>query len=325
MAREREEDVVQGRPAQADVVHRDALVPEPPDDVDELLGASPGGDRQPPRVLVDRRGAVRRQELGRVSEQGAVVDDDLDPLAAHLRLELVGGAARDDPAVVDDGDLVGELVRLLEVLRRQEQRRSLAHLVADHVPHPEAAAGVEAGRGLVEEEEPRSADERGGEVEAAAHAAGVRLRDPVGGVLEVEPLQELPCALLRLGRAELVEASEHPEVLAAGEVLVDGCVLAGEPDQAPHCLGLTRDVEPRDGRPAGVGTEQRRENAHGRGLARAVRAEQPEHRAFPHLEIDAVERPHLAAPRAEHLDEPFCLDHSHAPTLAAAAHPAYLD
>ena len=58
--------------------------------------------------------------------RGPVVDDDLDPLAADLRLELVGRAAGDDLAVVDDRDRVGELVRLLEVLRRQQQRRPFA-------------------------------------------------------------------------------------------------------------------------------------------------------------------------------------------------------
>ena len=247
------------------------------------------------------------------------MDDDLDPLAADLRLELVGGTARDDPAVVDDGDLVGELVGLLEVLRRQEERRSLAHLGADHVPHAEPAARVEAGRGLVEEEEPRPADQRGGEVEAAAHAAGVRLRDAVGGVLEVESLQELACALLRVGRAELVEPAEHPEVLAAGEVLVDRGVLPGEADQPAHRLGVARDVEAGDGRPARVGTKQRRQDANGRRLSGAVRAEQPEHRAFLHVEIDAVERAHLALPRAVHLHEPLCFDHGHRATLAVAA------
>ena len=71
--------------------------------------------------------AVRRRAAPRArGEVVAVVDDDLDALAADLRLELVGGAAGDDLAVVDDGDRVGQLVGLLEVLGRQQQRRALA-------------------------------------------------------------------------------------------------------------------------------------------------------------------------------------------------------
>ena len=89
------------------------------------------------------------------------MDDHLDPLAAELRLELVRRAARDDLAVVDDGDRVGQLVGLLEVLRRQQERRALADEVADDVPHPEPAARVEAGRRLVEEQQPGPADQRG--------------------------------------------------------------------------------------------------------------------------------------------------------------------
>ena len=45
----------------------------------------------------------------------------------------------------------------------------------DEVPHRQAAARVEAGRRLVEEEDRRRVDERGGQVEPAAHAAGVGL------------------------------------------------------------------------------------------------------------------------------------------------------
>ena len=61
----------------------------------------------------------------------------------------------------------------------------------DDVPHAQPAAGVEAGRRLVEEQQPRPPDERAGEVEPAAHAAGVGLDDPVAGVDQVELLEQL--------------------------------------------------------------------------------------------------------------------------------------
>ena len=131
--------------------------------------------------------------------------DDLDPLPADLRLQLVRRSARDDPAVVDDRDLVGELVGLLEVLRRQQERRAFAHLGADHVPHREPAARIEPGRRLVEEEQPRLADQGAREVEPAAHPAGVGLRDPSGRVGEVEALEQRVGPAPRLGAAELVQ------------------------------------------------------------------------------------------------------------------------
>ncbi len=55
----------------------------------------------------------------------------------------------------------------------------------------DAAARVEAGGRLVEEQHRRAGDERGGEVEPAAHAARVGPHEPAGGVGQVEALQQL--------------------------------------------------------------------------------------------------------------------------------------
>jgi hypothetical protein len=62
MAGEGEEDVVEGRPAEPDVVDPDPLVAEPADDVDELRSAAVGRDREPARVLVDRAASVRCEQ-----------------------------------------------------------------------------------------------------------------------------------------------------------------------------------------------------------------------------------------------------------------------
>ena len=161
----RQEDVVERRPAQADVVDGDARLVEVAHDLDQRLRAARGGTVSS-RVCsssvgladADRRIRTRRAR----GDVGSVVDDDLDALAADLRLELVGRAAGDDLAVVDDRDRVGQLVGLLEVLGREQQRRALADEAADDVPHAQPAARVEAGRRLVEEQQPRPADQRAG-------------------------------------------------------------------------------------------------------------------------------------------------------------------
>ena len=57
---------------------------------------------------------------------------------------------------------------------------------------------------------------------------------------------------------------------------------------------LAHDVEAGDVRLAGVGLQQRGQDAHGGRLAGAVGAEQAEHRAGRHAEVDAVERDHVA-------------------------------
>ena len=61
----------------------------------------------------------------------------------------------------------------------------------EHLPQLGAGPRVEPGGRLVEEQHLRAGDERGGEVEAAAHAAGVARHHPVGGVGERELLEQL--------------------------------------------------------------------------------------------------------------------------------------
>ena len=88
---------------------------------------------------------------------------------------------------VRDRDPRRELVRLLEVVRRQQDRQAvLARERTDLVPHPRADLGVEPGRGLVEEQHLRAVHQPHGQVEPPLHPAGPGLHEPVGGVGEVE-------------------------------------------------------------------------------------------------------------------------------------------
>jgi hypothetical protein len=109
----------------------------------------------------------------------------------------------------------------------------------------------------------------------------------------------------------VVQPPEHPEVLSPGQVLVDGRVLAGQADRLAHRLRLADNVEARHACAAGVRPQQRREDADGGRLARSVRPEQSEDRAFLHFEIDAVKSAHLALARAVDLDETLSFDGGH--------------
>ena len=123
---------------------------------------------------------------------------------------------------------------------------------ADDVPHAEAAARVEAGRRLVEEDDRRRHDEGAGEVEPSPHAARVRLRRAVGGVGEVEALQQVVRPARRAcPLAQVVEPADHLQVLVAGQVFVDGRVLPGHADDPAHLVGMRaarRCRRPRTGR-----------------------------------------------------------------------------
>jgi hypothetical protein len=107
-------------------------------------------------------------------------------------------------------------------------------------------------------------------------------------------VEELVRPPMRLGARQLVEPPEHPEVLAPRQVLIDGGELAGKADDVAKLLRLADDVEPGDGRVAGDRPQEGGQDPHGRGLARAVRAEQAEHGALVDRQVDAIEGPDLA-------------------------------
>jgi hypothetical protein len=64
---------------------------------------------------------------------------------------------------------------------------------------------------------------------------------------------------------------------------------AGEPDALAHARPVAADVEASHRRRASVGCQQRREDPDGRGLARAVRAEETEDGPSLDAEVDANE------------------------------------
>ena len=123
--------------------------------------------------------------------------------------------------------------------------------------------------------------------------------DAGAGVAQAEALEQLGRARLGGAAAVAVEAADHGQVLEPGEVLVDRRVLAREADAGAELRGLADHVEAGHAGRAGVGGEERGEDADRRRLARAVRPEHAEHGAGSGLEVDAVERAHVA----ERLDE----------------------
>ena len=212
-------------------------------------------------------------------------------VAAHLALERPGVAAGDHAAVVDDHDVVRQAVGLLQVLGGQQDRRAPVHQRLEHVPQLDAGARVEARGGLVEEQHLGPGDERRGQVEAAAHAARVRLHQPVG---RRRPGRTAPAARRR-GRARrggprwcsspIIWRFSRPVSSAS---TVASC--AARPMQLAHVARRRQHVEAGHARRARVGDGQGGEDADGGGLPGAVRPEQAADGARGDLERDAVER-----------------------------------
>ena len=144
----------------------------------------------------------------------------------------------------------------------------------DLVPERGAALHVEAGGGLVEEEDPWLVDERQREVEPPAHAARVAADLAIRRLGQPDPGDQLVAAAQRVGLGEPVHSRLESHVLARGQELVERRLLKGDADHVAHLGPLLDDVVARDSRRAGRRRQQRREHVHRRRLARPVGAEE---------------------------------------------------
>ena len=260
----------------------------------------------------DERPAVGERRLDRcvcpLEHAAGILDSPVAELhvhrvAAQSRLELARRALDDHLALRDDRQPVGELVRLLQVMRRQQDReRLLLRQAADLVPHGDSRLRVEPGRRLVQEEHPRPMNQPERDVEPAAHAARVPLDDAVGCIRDADHVEQSFDARVQLGAAHAVHASLEHQVLPAGRPPVDPGLLRDVADHAADRARLADDVVAGDLCVALVRSRERDEHAYGRRLAGAVRPEQAEDLALADCERHAVERLHVAVALAKTVD-----------------------
>ena len=198
MAGQLQEHIIEGRASQSDVVDLNTCVTKNPYDFGQALHPALRRDRDPAQVVVDGM-LVAAEQRSRQFELITTVDDDLDPLTADLRFEFVGRSARDDPAVIDHGNAVGQFVCFFQVLGGEEQRRSRSHPFPNRFPHADPAARIETGGRFVEHEQPRPPGQGAGEVEPATHAARIGLGGAIGRVGQFELFEQFGRARNRIG------------------------------------------------------------------------------------------------------------------------------
>ena len=105
--------------------------------------------------------------------------------------ELLRGALGHEATLVQDADAIRQPRGLVEVVRREQDRRVvLVTQIADECLHLSLAPDVEAGRGLVEEQQHRRRQKRASDRDLLLHAARElleRLRH--ASVLDAEPAE----------------------------------------------------------------------------------------------------------------------------------------
>ena len=214
---------------------------------------------------------------------------------AGLRLQLGRRAGGDRSAVVDDDDVVGQLVGLLEVLRRQQDVGTAGDERADRFPQVDAGARVQTGRRLVEQQQPWRADQAGAQVELAAHAARVALHRPVGVLGQVD-LAAAPRRPRRERRAWGGRTGE-PIITRFSRPVSAGSTAAfwpARPMTRRTSSGRPVGVDARHVQRPAVGLQQRGHRLDEGGLAGTVRTEDRGHLAGWGDQVETGQRMHVA-------------------------------
>src|SRR5687768_4008187 len=170
-----------------------------------------------------------------------------DHAAPDASAQLLDGAQRlgleDDLAVVDDGHAAAELGDVFDDVRREDDDGVFAE-VAEEIEEAHALGGVESGGGLVDDDELWIGEERDGDAEALAHAAGVAAELLLACVPEVGLVEErVDCLFARVLVGNAFEDGEVIEQSLGGHVRVDAELLWQVAEGFSYFVLLFEDVE----------------------------------------------------------------------------------
>ena len=259
-----------------------------------------GGDRAGPAE--PGRGQGRGVgEVGDVGRRLAVeVGQDGELVADHLGHHLQPGECgdrvlADELPVAQDRRAVGDRVDLVEEVGDEQHRDAARAQVADHPEELLHLVGVEAGGGLVEDQDGGVEVDRPGDGYQLLDGQRVPAEHRVGVDAQVEPGQQRGGALAHRAPVDPPEsawlAAEH-DVLRDGEVGAEVHLLVDRRD--PGLLGragsrehLLLAADPDRARVDAVDPGQRLDQG---GLARAVLPHEGVHLAGQQAEVDPVER-----------------------------------
>ena len=243
---------------------------------------------------------MRFEELRGLVEPGGIGERDMQEAGAGRRLQLAARALGDLLALVDDGDAGGELVGLVEILRGEqdgdagigERRGSCARRPAAH---------SDRGRSSARRGRARPAS-RPARRRCRACAACRRNRPSPACAAASERSKAASSSSARAFAARPRKPQRRASSRRFSRPVRSSSSEANWPVMAiaarTSCGAATRSWPMTRRRPR-IRRGQRREHAHQRRLAGAVRAENGEDHAARHVEVDAVDGAHLA----EALDE----------------------
>ena len=152
-------------------------------------------------------------------------------------------------------------------------------LVAENLkilPQIAARPGVEAGGGLIEQQDAGIMEQAFSQFDATLHSAGERFDSLFGAVGEAYASKNFADAFLQRGSAQAVEVALMPQVFVRSQLRVDALRLKHDANLTAEAGGILSGIASHDHRATGGWDHQRREDSKEGGLAAAVGAEQAE-------------------------------------------------
>ena len=161
------------------------------------------------------------------------------------RLQLLDRAVRGEPAGLNDRDAVAVL-RLVEVVRRDEDRDAGAGQIVDEPPELPARQRVHTAGRLVEEDDRRLVENRAAERKALAPAGRERAGQRVLATAKTGHVEHEGAPRGEPLAAQAVDAAEERDVLIDGQLLVEREALRHVADAALDAFGIAGDVDAAD-------------------------------------------------------------------------------
>ena len=187
-------------------------------------------------------------------------------------------------------------LRLVHVVRGQQDRLALLLEAAQQVPDLTARLRIESGRGLVQKQKVRFADQGAGQSKPLLLPTGQFAVPRRAFSLESDAGDQ--CVD---GGSVRIERPEQPDDLLDTELVVELRFLKLDPEALPKCRGVADPPHAENLDVTGVRREQTLEDFDRGCLAGAIRPEQSEAFAAPDLEVEAVDRQNVAVPSSRGL------------------------
>ena len=282
-------DVLEGRGAasksrQGQVVRRDE-----PKRGGPRLSKVRCADPYPHSLGVGRRSSeLRGPESAERRRRLRGLELKLENQRRELACDFAHLVCRNHPPAVDDPDGIADSLHVFKDVRRHENRR-LPTQAGDELEHVAPTERVEGRARLVEEEDPRRADDGLGDSESLNHTARVATDPAAAGTSQSGHLEQLVGAPAGRSAARAEQLSGEDEEFPPSHPGIETRILAQVADLRPQAR---RRVHYRFASHPGLSgrrLDEADQDLDRRRLSRPVRAEEAEHRALGHVEVKAVE------------------------------------